>query len=59
VALHDYRCYVCGRIYKDLSEPPKQCQGCLRSRFWKVPSAPSLIQFKGNGWTTKTGKKEG
>lgn len=55
--LNDYRCCVCGRVYKDVPEPPKKCQGCLRSRFWKVPSAPA-IQFKGTGWQTPSPKKE-
>jgi predicted nucleic acid-binding Zn ribbon protein len=55
--LFDWKCYVCGLTYKDLPEPPKKCQGCLRSRFWKVPSAPA-IRFKGAGWQTPTQKKE-
>lgn len=49
--LYDFRCYICGRIYPDLPEPPKQCQGCLRSRFFKVPAAPA-IRFIGAGWST-------
>ena len=53
----DWKCYTCGQTHKDLPEPPKQCRGCLRPRFWKVPTAPA-IRFKGGGWTTPTAPKK-
>ncbi len=47
--LNDYRCYVCGKEYADLPEPPEECGNtkpdgiaCHSRRFWKLPAAPAV-----------------
>jgi len=57
MAIFDWTCFICGRTYKDLPAAPKKCQGCLRSVFYKVPTAPA-IRFKGEGWTKPNTKED-